>query len=428
MKKVIMMMIVAVFAATSLFSAGQAESSTTDDGRTEVVFYMWEDPTYVQIVEAFNESQDEIFVRAEVLGSSDYEARLTTLLAGGAEMDAFMQKRQVDMFGHWANGHIMPLDDLIDQFDYDYDAVSAYDSALRVDGQIAAIPFRGATYYTYYNRNAFDAAGVDYPSEYVERGEWTWDTFQEVARAVTTDEVEGAHLFTWGLKQAVPAIQNQVDFITQDGEIDIDDSVLYSYRMRRELEEAGAMTSLLELKATRQHYSDLFFRGDVAMMIIGEWFPGMMMDARDRDALAYEFDEWGITRLPSFDPDNYRSIGAPTFNHVHANARNPEAAFEFIAWMGSPEGAQVVAEAGFLPPLITPEVEEALRGAMPDDQSFEYFVEGPPVYPPHYTRYGTRVDQVLGEMMEDYLLSDWSDEEFMDEFRSRLEDIVSTTD
>lgn len=428
MKKAMLAVLTVVLVSAPLFAGGRSEAPGRADGRTEVLFYMWEDPTYVQIVEAFNESQDEIFVRAEVLGSADYEARLTTLLAGGAEMDAFMQKRQVDMFGHWANGHIMPLDDLIEQFGYDYDAVSAYDAALRVDGQIAAIPFRGATYYTYYVRPAFDAAGVDYPSEYVARGEWTWDTFQEVARAVSTNEVEGSHLFTWGVKQAIPALQNQVDFITSDGEIDIDDPVMYAFRMRRELERAGAMSSLIELKATRQHYSDIFFRGEIAMMIIGEWFPGMMMDARDRGALAYDFSDWGITRMPAFDPSDYRSIGSPTFNHVHANARNPEAAFQFIAWMGSAEGARVVAEAGFLPPLITPDVEDALRGAMPDDESFAFFTEGPPVHPPFYNRYGTRVDQLLGEIMEDYILSDWSDEEFMAELRSRLEDIVATTD
>ncbi|MCG8480408.1 MAG: extracellular solute-binding protein, partial [Spirochaetales bacterium] len=250
-----------------LFAGGQSEDGI-EDGPVNIIFYMWEDPTYVDIVNAFNESQDEVFVDAQIIPSADYETRLTTLLAGGAEMDAFMQKRQVDMFGHHAAGHIEPLDELIREYGYDLEAVSAYRDAITIDGETVAIPFRGATYYTYFNEALFDEAGVPYPTEFVERGEWTWDTFIRVAQEMTGDDHYGAHLHIWGLLQAIPAIQGGSDFIARDGTIDIDEAtILQSFGMRKELEEAGAISTLVDLLATRTHYSTVFFDGQAAMML-----------------------------------------------------------------------------------------------------------------------------------------------------------------
>ncbi|MGQ9779449.1 MAG: hypothetical protein ACUVRM_06175, partial [Bacillota bacterium] len=77
---------------------------------TVITFYLWDDPTYTKIVEAFNSSQKEIFVKATILPAAAYETKLLTLLAGGMSMDCYMQKRQADMFPQFANGFIEPLD------------------------------------------------------------------------------------------------------------------------------------------------------------------------------------------------------------------------------------------------------------------------------------------------------------------------------
>jgi multiple sugar transport system substrate-binding protein len=419
---------VLLLSATVLFGGGNQQPSTRPSGPTEIIFYMWEDPTYIDIVNAFNESQSAIRVNAQILPSADYETRLTTLLAGGARMDAFMQKRQVDMFGHHAAGHIQPLDQLIQQFGYDFDAVSAYASALQINGQTLAIPFRGATYYTYYNKSLFDAMGVPYPSTFVERGEWTWDKFTEIAKQVTGPNHYGVQVHTWGTLQAIPAFQRQRHLITADGQIDIDDSVLQFFRIRKELEQAGAMYPMLELLTSRIHYSTIFFENQAAMLLIGEWFPGMLIAANREGNLRFGWDQWGITRLPSDAPsDQYRSMGAPTFNHVHARSQNKEAAFQFIAWMGSATGAAVVAEAGFLPPLINDEIRDILRSAVPDPRSFVTFTEGPDVFPPFYNKYGSRVDALMGRLMQEYLTQDFTDAAFTALLRRELQEIINTT-
>jgi multiple sugar transport system substrate-binding protein len=224
---VILLLTVALVA----FAAGGAEPAST--GPKQVTFYLWDDPTYEQLVDGYNAAHTDIQIAAEYIPASEYETKLITLLAGGTDMDAYMQKRSTDIFTQYANGNILPLDDLIASTGYDFDALSGYAEAVTVDGKVLALPFRGSSYYTYYNKKLFDAAGEPYPTSYVEKGEWTWDKFAEVARRLTSDDVTGSLLYTWGSQQVMPALQDGVEFITQDGKIDLNDTVEYSLRLRK---------------------------------------------------------------------------------------------------------------------------------------------------------------------------------------------------
>ena len=345
-------------------------------------------------------------------------------------MDAYMQKRQSDMFAQYANGYVADLDGLIDANGYDIDAVKGYMDAISIDGKVVAIPFRGAGYYIYYNKKMFEEAGEALPESYIRKGEWTWATYEEVARRLSSGDGEkyGSLWYTWGICQPPVALQHGTEFISADGEIDVNEYVWESFKLRKELEEDNIIPKLVDLKVTKTHYSQAFYEGNVGMLIIGEWFPGYMIKAREDNLLkGFSWDDWGITRLP-YDGDEYAKYGNPTFNHVHAKSNNKDAAFQFIGWMGGAEGAEVVAQNGFLPPMVTDGVMEALSTSVPDQQSLEYLVESVPTLPTFYNKYGSRIDQYLGRFMEIYLTSDMSDAEMKAEFIAGLEEIRATTD
>jgi multiple sugar transport system substrate-binding protein len=197
--------------------------------------------------------------------------------------------------------------------------------------------------------------------------------------------------------------------------------------MRKELEQQKVIMPYVDILATKLHYSQAFFNGNVAMLPIGEWFPGMMLDAKNKGSLkGYTWNDWGVTRLPS-DKSTYASMGAPTFNNIYSGSKFKDAAFDFIGWMGGPQGAVVVAKNGFLPALMTPEVIKALSSAVPDEQSLKYFTENIPVIPPYYTRYGSRVEQAILDTMQKYLLNNMTDEQIMTELKGKLQDIINTT-
>ena len=404
------------------FSLGASAKET-------IIYYLWDDPTYQNIVNAFNESQDEVFVDAKVLSAKDYESKIMTLLAGGTEMDAYMNKRATDIFPMVDNGYAEPLDDLIAAHQFDMGPLAGYKGAITIDGEVYALPFRGEAYFTYYNKKVFEQAGVPTPDTYIEKGEWTWEKFAEVAKQIASGDgkVYGAIMYIWGSSQVMPADQRGISYITADGEIDIDDSLVYSFKLRKELEQAKAIIPLAELKATKTHYSKAFWAGNSGMLLIGAWFPGMMLTAKNEGSLqGFTWEDWGLTRLPCNEPE-YRTPGLPTSNVVHADSEKKDAAFKFVSWMAGPEGAKVVMQNGFMPAMFTSEVKGVAASTLPDETSLKYYTEDSTHVTGWYNKYGSKVEAELVKVLEEYLMSDMTDNQLMDSIKAHFEEIINTT-
>jgi multiple sugar transport system substrate-binding protein len=405
------------------------KKNAASEGPVHIVYYLWNDPGYKAIVEAFNASQSEIVVDAEYLENANYEVKITTLLTGQTEMDAYMQKRQADMFPHYNNGFIAPIDSYLNQAGVDRSGIDNYKNALTVDGKVVAVPFRGAGYYTYYNRKLFEKAGVPTPDSYVKDGTWTWAKFAEVAEKISGGDIYGSSVYFWGSSQMIPQAQKQASFIEGDGSITTDNLMHDFFKLRKSLEEKKAMWPLIDMRVTNTHYSKQFFDGRVGMLLIGEWFPGQLYtgfnDAKFKD---FGWEDWGITRLPC-DVTPYVTMGAPTFNHVVAYSKKKEAAFKFIAWMGGVEGAKIVAEGGILPAVTSAEVNSILAKSVPDAGSLEYFVEKKVSYPIGMNKYGSAVEAFIQTSIGDqYLQGQLSDSQFDAVFLKGMEEIVATTD
>ena len=397
-------------------------------GKTTIIYYTWDDTSIKPMIDAFNESQSEIFVDAQYLPSPDYEVKITTLLTGRTRMDAYMQKRQTDMFPHFQNGFIEPLDALLEKTGVNRVAVDAYKNSVSIDGKVVAFPWRGAAYYTYYNKKIFADKGVPTPDTYVKNGTWTWDKFADVARQVSSGDgqIYGASVYFWGSSQLIMSVQRQRSIILADGTLDYDDAVHRWLSMRKIMENNKSMWPLIDMKVSATHYSKQFYDGQIAMLLMGEWFPGQLQSGRDQGVLqGWGWDDWALTRIPS-DSDPYVTMGAPTFSHVTSYSRNKEAAFKFIAWMGGPEGAKVAARAGVLPAMVDEGVKEVLSEAVPDPQSLDYFVEDKIAFPMTYNRFGSRVENLINIIQEEYLLGQIPDHQFDARLRSGLEEIVRT--
>lgn len=427
LKKGMLILLLVLLSAAMLLAGGQGEETAVEEeGPTTVIFYLWDDPAYPPIVEEFNSSQDEVFVDAKWVSLNEYEAQISTLLAGGAEMDGYMQKRSTDIFAHYNNGYIAPVDELAAEHGFDLEEVSDYREAITIDGKTLAVPFRGASWYCYYNKVLFEKAGVPTPDTYVENGEWDWDKFIEVSaqlKQALPDLSYGSFLYTWGSANVIPALQNGVQFVDAEGNINVNDSVINSYLYRKELEERGLIMPLTETKVTKTHYSKPFYNGDAAMLLIGSWFPGHMLKGRDESLLeGYEWSDYSITRLPC-DESTYRSFGNPTFSHIHANSDKKEAMFKFLSWMGGPEGAKIVAGNGLLPAYITEDVKAELAKILPNETAVKYYTEQKIVNPQFYNKYGSAVESELAAVMEEYLASDMSASELRELLTKRLQQV-----
>ncbi len=399
-------------------------------GPVEINYYLWEDANFRNVIAAFNASQNEVFVKAVYAPAADYETKLTTLLAGGANIDCFMQKRQADMFYHDRNGYLEPLNRYITRYGFDMKLIKeVYRQQIQIGGRILGLPFRGAGYYTYYNKKLFAAAGLPTPTELVKKGQWTWDKYAETAKELSSGDGKkyGAFIYSWPQITLLPAIQGGVEFITAKGKLDLDPRLIdYCIRMRRDLERAKAVMTLAEQRAAKMHYSTAFFNGNTAMMLMGEWFPGYMITGRDRGLLqGFTWNDWAVTRVPC-DGKAYATMGNCTFNHICARSRNKDAAFKFIAWMAGAQGARVIAQAGLLPAYIDDAVRAVLAAIVPDRESADYFMENTVKTPIFYSIYGSQVEAALSSLLDRYLATDMTEVEFESELRNALTAIIES--
>jgi multiple sugar transport system substrate-binding protein len=396
----------------------------------KIIYYTWDMPENHAMVDAFNAAQKDVVIDPQYLVTGEYEAKISTLLAGGIEMDAWMQKRQTDTFAHYANGYIQPLDDLIKKSGKNLSYISNYIDSLKVDDKVIGIPFRGASYFTFYNKKIFENAGIQTPDKYVEKGQWTWSKFIEVSKKLASGDgkVYGGCFYTWGSSQIVPTYQTGMQFITPDGKIDVNDSFLQSFKMRKELEQSKAIWGLTDMKITKTHYSKAFFDGNVGMLIIGEWFPATMMTGSTNNLLiGYTWKDWGLTRIPC-DVKTYTTYGNPTYNVINAKSKNKDAAFKFLTWIGGSDGAKVVAKTGNYPAYGDSSVAALFKANIPDAGSLKYYTEKRKVAPQLLTKYGSKIEPLIASMMEEYLGKDISDQDLVNNLKAKLDEIVKTTD
>ncbi len=175
----------AVAAAALLAATGCAASTPTPSGSGEPA----EDVTITyanfisnggneenlqKIVDAFEDENEGITVEVTTTDYADYFTQLQTDLAAGTQADVF----DVDA-GAFANiqasGVLAPFEGF-DASAYRQGVLEAY----ATDGAQYALPSSFSNVVLFYNKDLFDAAGLDYPT-----ADWTWADEQAAAEKLT---------------------------------------------------------------------------------------------------------------------------------------------------------------------------------------------------------------------------------------------------
>jgi sn-glycerol 3-phosphate transport system substrate-binding protein len=139
------------------------------------------------LVEKFNESQDKIHVTASTQGNyADVEQKVRQSVVAGNQPDVFITVIN-SVSGLAKDGvteNITPLMDADKEFKMD-DFIEGIVASSNVDGNYYGLPYFNSTPLVYYNKNLFEAAGVD-PEQLS-----TWEGFQDAAKKLTKDGVIG---------------------------------------------------------------------------------------------------------------------------------------------------------------------------------------------------------------------------------------------
>jgi multiple sugar transport system substrate-binding protein len=336
-----------LFLFSFLLSACQPKASGN------ISFMVFGDPAelaaYQGLVNAFHAKRSEIQVELiHIPGQSDYRKRLAADLAAGAPADVVLINYR--RYAAFANvGALEPLgpylekSDLIKESDFYTEAVAPF----KWNGELMCIPQNISSLVVYYNKDLFDAAGVDYPKE-----GWTWDDFLAAAQALTVDSDGDGQTDQFGVGLE-PSLIRLAPFIWQAGGEIVDDPIHPTTLMldTPEANESAEFFTSLQLvhhvvpNAEEEESEDSesrFINGRAAM-----FFNSRRGAPTYRESAAFD---WDVAALPQ----NKEQAGI-----LHADAyclpsasKNKEAAWVFIEFANSVEGQTIVAASGRTVPSL----------------------------------------------------------------------------
>ena len=274
--------------ASTLFAATAVTASAADKQEVVIWDYFETDAQkqmMQSLIDEFNASQDEYEASHVYVPFADYEKQLTLGIASGELPDLVILDGcgmasfiQLGLFGDISDADI----------NWDEYMEGPMESTM-LDGKHYGIPFATNCTALFYNKDLFDAAGIDYPDENT-----TWDEFHEMAKALTKDGVSGfgnaATNTDEGTFQCLQWLYTAGGSYT-----DIEDGV-DAYKLMQEMIEDGSWTKEC-VNWTQSDVNNNFMAGNLAMQQNGPWqIPGIEANAPDLN--------YGVTVLPKKDADS----------------------------------------------------------------------------------------------------------------------------
>ena len=150
--------------STASSTEATAESTGSGDEAVTLNWALWDkDSTayWQALADGYMESHPNVTIEMTDLGSTDYMTQLATQLAGGnGELDVLSIK---DIPGY-SNliGMLEPLSGKLTTDESKFNGV--LEQLTAEDGNYYAVPFRSDFWVVYYNKDIFDQAGVEYPT------------------------------------------------------------------------------------------------------------------------------------------------------------------------------------------------------------------------------------------------------------------------
>ncbi|UFT98841.1 sugar ABC transporter substrate-binding protein [Radiobacillus kanasensis] len=182
---------------------GEETSKSSSDEKVELTFTTWgndqHSSMYEDLLKEFYKEHPNIKVKIQSIPHADYQQKLSVLAAGNELPDVgWVAERMVPQFVD--NGILRDISDFRDDEEFNFkDYIPSTLKLWEHDGKLLGLPFSTPPMIMYVNRTMFEEAGLETPNELAKKGEWTWEQFQETAKALSkgegSDRQYGARLF-----------------------------------------------------------------------------------------------------------------------------------------------------------------------------------------------------------------------------------------
>ncbi|MFE0457252.1 ABC transporter substrate-binding protein [Streptomyces sp. NPDC058914] len=330
---------------------GQAGSGATDDASAETTltfWHAWSAPAEVkavkQLVAGFEKAHPNIHVN--VVGNMTDDKINQALRAGGGKAPDVISSFTTNNVGKFcSSGALIDLDPLFEKSGIDPDKTfpKAMNEYTQFEGDRCAVPLLGDAYGLYYNKTAFEKAGIAGPPK-------TWSEFEQTAKKLTI--TQGATYKQLGFMPNYHGWETTTEhylgqfsptYFDSDGKSTIaeDPAVAAAFTLQKKLVDAlGGYKRLETYRATLGDEwgpRHPFHTGQVAMQLDGEWRLGMALDAEP------DF-EIGVAPLPVPDDqaDQYgKGYITGTIAGIAATSGKQNAAWELVKYMTTDTDAVV---------------------------------------------------------------------------------------
>lgn len=309
-----------------------------------------------EMIDAFNEQDPN--VQAQLNLVPDFDTKLQTSIAGGAPPDVFY----IDSFklpDYAAAGALDVVGSEMDNPDDFYDNLSG---AFTLEGDFYCPPKDFSTLALQYNKDMFDAAGLDYPT-----ADWTWDDLRDAAEQLTDadNNVYGMVLN--------PDMARWIAFLYQAGgsvtNEDFTEMTINSPEAKAAMEfyiglvQDGYAAQPADLDSGWN--GEAFGKGNAAMAMEGNWIVPYLNDQ-------FPDINYGIEELPS-GPGGKATMSFTVCYGMPANGENREAALQLANFLTGEDGMKAWTDLGLAMPTRAslrdgwleqyPDLEPFLNGA-----------------------------------------------------------------
>ncbi len=420
MKKILAAVMAAALAAAPV-AAVHAEDEIT------LKWALWDISStvyYQPLIDAFEASHPGIKVEMVDLGSTDYSTVLGTQLSGsGSDFDVVTIKDVPGYVTLVNKGVLEPLSEKIEADGIDLGLYGGITDQVTIDGELYELPFRSDIWVIYYNKDVFDNAGVDYPTN-----DMTWEEYDAIARSLADptpgSEVYGCHYHTWRSTVMLSAILDGEHTIV-DGTYDF---LKPYYEMVVAEQQDEICMDYATLKTQGLHYSDAFAQGNIGMMNMGSWFIATLINKIETGEYT-DCGNWGMVKYPhaeGVEPGS--TLATITGLAVPTSAPNSEAAWEFVKFVSGQEGAEVMASTGNIPAITNAEIAEiisSMEGFPQDDTSKEALIASNTYLEMPANSKSSEIETVLNEQ-HDYIMTDaCTIDEAIEEMNSGVQAILA---
>lgn len=358
--------------ASTETTAETPKETTNSNSKSEATTLKWavwdiSSTTYYEpLITAYEEKNPNVKIEMIDLGSQDYMTALATQLSGSdTNLDVVLVKDIPGYSNLVAKNVLEP----VDTAGLDLSAYGGITDQILINEKLYALPFRSDFWVVFYNKDIFDAAGVEYPTN-----DMTFEEYDVLARKVTkTDlggEVYGAHYHTWRSAVQLFGILDGENTII-DGNYDF---LKPYYEMIMNEQNDEVCQDYATLKTSGLHYSGAFAQGNVAMMNMGSWFIPTLIEKIATGEYS-EVSNWGLVKYPhaeGVEPGS--TLATITSLAVTSASKNKEAATDFMNFVCGTEGAEIIAGTGTFPAIKTDAVVgeiASIEGFPADDNSKE---------------------------------------------------------